>query len=79
MKSYSKSVSSLSSARGWKTKALFLMPSTQAESAELAKIRPAGLGLKKIKYTLAQEAQEVITQVYTAICGFNEVMSSPCL
>lgn len=35
------SVISLSSVRGWKTKDLFLMPSTQAESGELAKMRPA--------------------------------------
>lgn len=38
--SYSKSVSSFNSARGWKVSALFLIPSTQAESAVLAKIRP---------------------------------------
>lgn len=44
---YSKSVCSLSSARDVKTKALFLMPSTQAESGELAKMRPEGLRLKK--------------------------------
>lgn len=37
---YSKSVSSFSSERGWKVSALFLMPSTQAESGVLAKIRP---------------------------------------
>lgn len=40
--SYSKSVSSFRSARGWKVSALFLMPSTQAESGVLAKIRPKG-------------------------------------
>lgn len=40
MKSYSKSVSSLSSARGWKTKDLFFMPNTQAVSGEFANIRP---------------------------------------
>lgn len=42
MNSYSKSVSSLSSARGWKTKDLLFMPNTQAESGELANIRPGG-------------------------------------
>lgn len=39
---YSKSVSSFSSARGWNMSALFLMPRTQAESGVLAKIRPRG-------------------------------------
>lgn len=38
--SYSKSVSAFRSARGWKVSALFLMPSTQAESGVLAKMRP---------------------------------------
>ena len=37
---YSKSVSAFRSARGWKVRALFLMPSTQAESGVFAKIRP---------------------------------------
>lgn len=40
--SYSKSVSPFRSARGWKVSALFLMPSTQAESGVLAKMRPEG-------------------------------------
>lgn len=44
--SYSKSVCCLSSARGVKTKDLFFMPNTQAESGELAKMRPVGLRLK---------------------------------
>lgn len=39
-RTYSKSVSSLREARGWKTRDLFFMPSTQAESGMLAKIRP---------------------------------------
>ena len=38
--SHSMSVWSLSSTRGWNTRDLFFMPSTQAESGELAKIRP---------------------------------------
>lgn len=42
--SYSKSVSSFKSARGWKVSALFLMPRTQAESGVLAKMRPKGHG-----------------------------------
>lgn len=41
---YSKSVCSLRSARGWKTRLRLRMPSRQAESAVLAKIRPAGGG-----------------------------------
>lgn len=47
IKSHSKSVCCLSSARGWKTKALLLMPNTQAESGELAKMRPIGVRWEK--------------------------------
>lgn len=41
--SHSKSTCSLRSVRGWKIKDLFFMPSTQAESLELAKMRPGDL------------------------------------
>ena len=45
IKTYTKSVSSLSPSRVWKTKALFFMPSKQAVSGELANMRPTGLRL----------------------------------
>lgn len=56
--SYSKSVCSFSSARGWKVSALFFMPSTQAESGVLAKIRPKGhAGSETVQLTRHQETE----------------------
>jgi hypothetical protein len=40
IRTYSKSVSSLREVRGWKIRDRLFMPSTQAESGVLAKIRP---------------------------------------
>lgn len=61
--SYSKSVWSLSSARDVKTKALFFMPSTQAESGELAKMRPEGLRLKTASMRATAKGEELPLQM----------------
>lgn len=47
---YSKSVCSLSSVMGWKTRLRLRMPSRQAESAVLAKIRPARGGRERARH-----------------------------
>lgn len=66
MMAYSKSVCSLSSARDVKTKVLFLMPSTQAESGELAKMRPEGLRLKT-----ANIREGAIPDAYDVTCFYR--------
>lgn len=73
--SYSKSVWSLRSARDVKTKALFFIPSTQAESAELAKMRPERWRLKAANMRARTRGQESHLQMSSVFTAF---MASPC-
>lgn len=85
MTSYSKSVNPLSSNRGWKTKDLFFIPRTQAESGELAKIRP-GSWQKKTTTHKYQVCQFYVSQVHqynrhfhvlTMSVAFLDLVSEP--
>lgn len=72
MNSYSKSVSSLSSARGWKTKDLFFMPNTQAVSGEFANIRPEGQ-----KIYISNMKQGTLTYTF-CLCNIFSAFIRPC-
>lgn len=72
MNSYSKSVSSLSSARGWKTKDLFFMPNTQAVSGEFANIRPEGQ-----KIYISNMKQGTLTYTF-CLCNIFIAFIRPC-